>query len=66
MEQDLKARIEEMRLRIEKLEHELVAEAKRTAEHKLRADKLDMQHKMQSRMRREALEKVVKLLGEKS
>ena len=66
MEQDLKARIEEMRLRIEKLEHELVAEAKRTAEHKLRADKLDMQHKMQSRMRREALKKVVKLLGEKS
>ena len=45
---------------------QLIAEAKRIAEYKLRADKLDMQHKMQSHMRREALEKVVKLLGKKS
>ena len=59
--QDLEVRNEEMRLRIEKLERELVAEAKRTAEQKLRADQLDKQHTMQSQMHREALRRTQEL-----
>ena len=41
-----------------KLQQQLIAEAKKTAEEKLRADQLDKQHTMQSRMHAEANQKL--------
>ena len=44
-----------------KLQQQLIAEAKKTAEEKLRADQLDKQHTMQSRMHAEANQNLLRL-----
>ena len=51
----------ELKLKAEvgKLQQQLIAEAKKTAEEKLRADQLDKQHTMQSRMHAEVNQKLV-------
>ena len=50
----------ELKLKAEvgKLQQQLIAEAKKTAEEKLRADQLDKQHTMQSRMHAEVNQKL--------
>ncbi len=47
--------VEKLKAEVEKLQQQLIAEAKKTAEEKLRADQLDKQHSMQSRMHAEAV-----------
>lgn len=51
--------VEKLKAEVKKLQQQLIAEAKKTAEEKLRADKLDKQHTMQSRMHAEANQKLV-------
>ena len=55
------AKVEKLKAEVEKLQRQLIAEAKKTAEEKLRADQLDKQHTMQSQMHREALRRVQEL-----
>ena len=45
------AKAEKLKAEVEKLQQQLIAEAKKTAEEKLRADQLDKQHTMQMRMK---------------
>ena len=52
-------KVEKLKAEVEKLQQQLIAEAKKTAEEKLRADQLDRQHTMQSRMHREALRRSI-------
>ena len=53
------AKVEKLEAEVEKLQQQLIAEAKKTAEEKLRADQLDKQHTMQSRMHAEVNQKLV-------
>ena len=55
------AKVEKLKAEVEKLQQQLIAEAKKTAEEKLRADQLDKQHTMQSQMLREALRRTQEL-----
>ena len=48
-----------LKAEVEKLQQQLIAEAKKTAEEKLRADQLDKQHSMQARMHAEVNQKLV-------
>ena len=57
---------EKLKAEVEKLQQQLIAEAKRTAEQKLRADQLDKQHTMQSRMHREALQRIQEMEAQAS
>ena len=51
-------KVTKLKAEVEKLQQQLIAEAKKTAEEKLRADQLDKQHTMQSRMHREAMRRL--------
>lgn len=53
--------VENREARIAHLEAQLIAEAARTAEQKLRADQLEKQHAMQAKMHAEAARKVAEL-----
>ena len=55
------ANIRALKAEIGKLQQQLIAEAKKTAEEKLRADQLDKQHTMQSRMHAEANQNLLRL-----
>ena len=52
-------KVEKLKAEVEKLQQQLIAEAKKTAEEKLRADQLDKQHTMQARMHAEVNQKLV-------
>ena len=54
-------KVEKLKAEVEKLQQQLIVEAKKTAEEKLRADQLDRQHTMQSQMLREALRRTQEL-----
>lgn len=56
----LLARLERAELRVKELEVELVAEAARTAEQKLRADQMTQQHATQAALNKEAREQLAK------
>ena len=58
---ELMTQVEKLKAEVEKLQQQLIAEAKKTAEEKLRADQLDKQHTMQSQMHREALQRTQEL-----
>ena len=49
---------EQPEARIAELEAQLIAEAARTAEQKLRADQLEQQHAMQAKMHAQAVEQL--------
>lgn len=55
---NIHANIRALKAEIGKLQQQLIAEAKKTAEEKLRADQLDKQHTMQSRMHAEAVQRI--------
>ena len=59
-------KVEKLKAEVEKLQQQLIAEAKKTAEEKLRADQLDKQHTMQSQMLREALRRTQELEAQAS
>lgn len=60
------AKVEKLKAEVEKLQRQLIVEAKKTAEEKLRADQLDRQHTMQSQMHREALRRTQELEAQAS
>ena len=60
------AKVEKLKAEVEKLQQQLIAEANKTAEEKLRADQLDKQHTMQSQMLREALRRTQELEAQAS
>ena len=57
--------IDSLRSRIAELEVRLVAEALATAEHKLRADQLTQQHRMQAQMHAQATQQLAELEARK-
>lgn len=57
--------IDRLRSRIAELERQLVAEARATAEHKLRADQLAQQHRMQAQMHAQATQQLAELEARK-
>ena len=63
---ELITQVEKLKAEVEKLQRQLITEAKKTAEEKLRADQLDKQHTMQSQMHREALRRTQELEAQAS
>ena len=51
--------VEKLKVKVKKLRQQLITEAKKAAEEKLRADQLDKQHSMQSRMHAEVNQKLI-------
>ena len=58
---NIHANIRKLKAEVGKLQQQLIADAKKTAEEKLRADQLDKQHTMQSRMHAEANQNLLRL-----
>ena len=56
-----RVKVAKLKAEVKWLQQQLIAEAKKTAEEKLRADKLDKQHSMQAAMHKQANEEIVLL-----